>query len=234
MHILIAALPEHRWTLWKREHDTWSVLLDKANRLQPVVDQALDVMFKPNATTDLTFSTRPAEAVMADMIKTPEALATGALGCEIEVLCREGRLEAKDDRWARVRRLHGRMEPFSLGVPADVFRPQTLKAEILNWFEKEGWHTFGPRRPGRQESVAPPYGRELLVRHGDDWRARQLCPADFPRFQPGAVISAVDEAKRLSKLPQSKSATRRAKQQANLERFRKEAAERAALREEQV
>ena len=233
MHFLIARHGgEYRYAAWLREHPTvaWSPIAN-ANRLEPVVEQTLAFMFKPNITADLTFSTRLAEQVTADLIEMPEQLATGAIGCEIEVLCREGRLEGPDDRWARVRRLYRSPELFSFGVPADVFRPQTLKAEIAGWFESQGWHTFGAPRPHRSETVAPHYPRELLVRHGDDWRARHLAPSSFPAFRPGPVITAEQEAKRLSKMPMHKSAVRRAKHQENDARFKAEAAERRALRE---
>jgi hypothetical protein len=186
MHVLIAALPEYRWTLRLREHPSvpWSIRLAKANRLQPVVEEALNAVFAPNVKADLTFSTRPIEEVSGDLIEAPERLATGAVGCMVEVLCKEGRHEGADDRWAHVRRLHGRMEPFSFGLD-DVFRPHVLRAEIEKWFSAEGWASFGPPRPHRNEAGAPPYGRELLVRHGDRWRARLITPGSFPAFRPG-------------------------------------------------
>ena len=93
MHFLIARHGgEYRYAAWLREHPTvaWSPIAN-ANRLEPVVEQALAFMFRPNVTADLTVSTRLAEQVTADLIEMPEQLATGAIGCEIEVLCREGK-----------------------------------------------------------------------------------------------------------------------------------------------
>jgi hypothetical protein len=184
MHTLVAALPEHCWTLWQRE-DNWSVVVAKSNRLQPVVEQALNIAFAPNVTADLTFSTRPVDVVIADLIEAPEQLATGAPGCWLHALCREGRLNTSDDRWASVQRQHTSTDVFSIGLDS-VFRPQTLRAQVDGFFESQGWHTFAPPRPHRNESVAPPWGRELLVRHGNAWRARQICPSAFP-VQPKAA-----------------------------------------------
>ena len=233
MHVLIARHGgEYKYAAWLREHETvgWS-LFASPQRLEPVVGQALDVMFKPKATTDLTFSTRLAEEVMSDLIELPEQLLTSALGCEIEALCQEGRLEGKEDRWATVRRSHNRFEVFSFGLD-DVFQPQTLRTKVAGFFEGYGWHTFGAQRP-RDENHAPPYDRELFVRHGDGdgWLARQICPTSFPIFRTGPVIGPEAQARYISKLGQAKSKVRREKHAANLERFRTEALERAKQRE---
>jgi hypothetical protein len=184
MHILIAALPEYRWEAIAQEHPTgeWAPLA-KGNRLQPIVEQALDVA---GQSADLTFSSWPTAVVLAEMIETPEQLATGARGCSIEILMPEGRIEGPDDRWASVYRDHDSRRVFSSGL-SSVFRPQTLRTEILNWFERKKWSSFGAPRPNRNEPSAPWYGRMLLVRHGNEWRARQICPADFPVFRPGPV-----------------------------------------------
>lgn len=233
MHVLVARRGgEFRYGAFVREHATgdWSMFAS-GNRLQAVVEEALALTFKPNIAADLTFSTRSSEVVMADLIETPEQLATGARGCRVEVLCREGRFDTPDDRWASVYRGPAGREIYCFGLDS-VFRPQTLKAQIEGWFESAGWASFGPPRPNRGDPTPPPWPRELLVRRGDEWSARRICPDSFPQLREGPVVSAEQQARRLAKLPQSKAAARRLKHQENDARFKTEAAERARQREE--
>jgi hypothetical protein len=176
----------------------------------------------------MTFSTRQVDAVTTHL--TLGGPAKVDMNVQIDALMREGRFEG-DDRWAIVTRQARTGQVWSLGLHS-TFRERTLKDRILRWFEDAGWHTFGAPRPGRQESVAPPWERELYVRHGGAWRARQLAASDFPVFRPGPIIPPEQEAKRFSKLPQNKSAVKRAKHAENHQRFRAEAAERARLRGE--
>jgi hypothetical protein len=177
MHVLIARNGD-RWAAWTRDAPDlpWSEIA-KGNRLQPVVDAALEVLSEDAA---LTFSSRQHDVAAPQIAETPGGLASVDLGVKIEILMPEGRFDA-DDRWAVVHREAGTGRTYSFGL-ADTFRGHTLKAHVLGWFERASWASFGPPTRNRPETIPPPWERELCVR--SEWRARALCPRDFPAFNP--------------------------------------------------
>ena len=229
MHILVAKLGD-RWGSWHRAVSAlpWTPI-SSDHRLQSLAESAIDCAFKTKPAMDFTFSDRQFDVVSADLAEVPEYLAAVMRNIAYTILCREGRLDTPLDRWAAIHRPANSTEMLT-GLDF-VFQPQTLKKKIAGWFDGE-WYTFGAPRPHRQEATAPPYGRELLVRHGDEWLARQISPDSFPAFRPGPVVTPEMAAKRLSKLPMHKSAARRLKHAENLTRYRAEAAARQALRDE--
>lgn len=227
MHVLIARNGDN-WATWMREGPglAWSPIEDD-RRLEPVVDAALEFAFKVKPAIEITFSTQQVtDVVVAESVRSLDAI---TLDVAISILCREGRFNTADDRFAEVSRAPHR-RALSSGIYT-VFRPHLLREKVRAWFEGDGWHTFMPPRPHRNEAAAPPWERMLLTRFGEGWEARTLYPAGFPTYQPGPVVSDEMAAKRLSRMPQSKSAVRRAQHQANAERFRREAEERRTLRE---
>jgi hypothetical protein len=234
MHVLIARrdYSDFKWGVSFREAPglPWSPH-SMGGRLEAEVDAAIKLAFSTTPAMALTFSTRTVEDTTATFVEAPADLGMIPPNFSVEILCREGRLE-DHDCWCSVTRSPGCAELWSA---VDFrFRPQQLRERIKGWFASQHWESFGPPTRSKPHSQSLPYERALLVRHGSEWRARAICPpGTFPVLRDGPVITPEAEAKRLAKLPQNKSAVRRARHAENAARFRREAAERAALREQQ-
>jgi hypothetical protein len=111
-----------------------------------------------------------------------------------------------------------------------IFQPRSLKSSIVGYFgfdDERTWKSFVGGKAGIDRPT--PRMRELWVR--PTWRARQIAEG-FPEFRSGPVVTPAMAANRLAKTPQGKAATRRARHAENAERFRREAEQRRALREE--
>lgn len=227
MHTLVCRL-EDKWAVLLREHPTvdWS-LTRKENLLRTALDASLKLDL---LTHNWTFSERQAADVIANIAEEPEQIAAVDPRLSIVVLSPEGRFEP-DDRWATMRRLPG-VALWTNGL-SDLFRPKALQAQIEEFFgidtilDDRKWKTFVG---GKHGIARPTHLRELWIRPA--WRARQLCPSDFPPVKLGPIISPEIQEKRASKMPQNRSAVRRAKHAENDRRFKAEAAERARLRGE--
>jgi|KBSSwiStaDraftv2_1062776.scaffolds.fasta_scaffold03470_10 hypothetical protein len=235
MHVLIARqdYADFKWGASFREAPglPWSPH-SMGGRLEPEVDAAIKLAFSTTPPMVLTFSTRTVEDTTATFVEAPADLGMVPPNFSVEILCREGRLEELTDCWCSVTRSPGRADLWS--NVAFRFRPQLLRERIKNWFQSQHWESFGPPTRNKPHSHPLPYERTLLVRHGAEWRARAICPpGTFPEFRDSPAITPEQEAKRLSKLPQNKLAAKRARHAENAVRFRREAAERAALREQQ-
>jgi hypothetical protein len=176
-HLLIAR-DGAKWAAWHRDASDvpWSSIT-AGNRLQPVAETAIDAM---SETTALTFSSRQHDVVSKQIAEFPGDLAAVSLGVKIDILMPEGR-HPDDDRWSVCYRdpKSGRLYSFGL---TDAFRAHTLKARIVEWFDRAPWASFGPLTRNRPETVPPPWERELYVR--PEWSARRICPGDFPEFRP--------------------------------------------------
>jgi len=233
VHVLIARrdYSDYKWGVWFREAPglPWSPH-SLGGRLEPEVDAAVALAFKTKPPMSLTFDTRAIEVASTDVAETPDDLGEIAVNVDATILCREGRLPGPDDRWAEVHRNANHIELWS-GLDW-VFQPRGLQEKIKGWFEANYWESFGPPTRHKPHSQPLPYERMLIVRPNDFWQARQLAARSFPAFNPGPVLSEAAQAKRLTKLPQSKSALRRQKHAEAHIRIRAEAAARAALREQ--
>lgn len=243
MHTLIAKDGD-KWAVYAREHESvaWS-RVEITNVLRSAIDVSLD---GADLTKTLwTFSECPASEAMAHLLVDHpeqtlniEELRAYVEVCvdrslDIAILVPEGRFaDNPGDRWASMHR-PPRSHLWSAGLSA-TFRPQTLRHQLLEGFfgfdqpDEQTWKSFAGGKHGVDR---PTHRRELWVRPA--WRARALCPEAFPAFKPGPVITPEMEAKRLAKMPQTKSAVRRAQHAANDARFKAESAARRAAREQQ-
>jgi hypothetical protein len=217
------------WVLLRRDHPTvawYMVRREAAARLREIVEAALDI---DPLTHPLTFSERERDVVVVNIANVPDEIPHVAPTVQVTILSPEGRLQDSTDRWATLYRSPREVSVWSHGIRG-VFRPKTLREEITRFFgfdDEKLWKSFVGGKHGIAKAL---HQRELWVRPG--WRARELASSDFPAFRPGPVVGTEEQAKRFAKLPQTRSKVRRAKQAANLERFRREAAERAVLREQ--
>jgi hypothetical protein len=180
MHILIARDGD-RWGAWTRDASDlpWSSVTI-GDRLQPVAEAGIEIL---SAETALTFSSRQHDIVSPEIAETPGGLAAVDSGVRVEMLMPEGRFDG-DDRWAVIYRDAKTGRTYSFGA-SDAFRAQTLRARVHQWFERQPWASFGAPTQNRPETIPPPWQRELYVR--PEWRARAICPGDFPEFKPWPV-----------------------------------------------
>ncbi len=151
---------------------------------------------------------------------------------DVVILVPEGRFsDNPGDRWAWLHR-PPRNRLWCSGLNS-AFRPQALRQQIIEGFfgfdqrDESVWKSFVGGKHGVDR---PSHRRELWVRPG--FRARALCADGFPEFKPGPIVTDAQAARRISRLPQTKSAVRRAQHAANAEKFKREADERRALRGE--
>ena len=181
---------------------------------------------------DFSFTTRALEEALATYPEQPDDLPGLGLNSHAMIVCPEG--GGIENRWATLHRVG--MTGALVGTGLDgKFRPQCLQERVIEWFARQQWRSFvAPRiserhEPRDMQPDRPSHHRDLLVRHG--WAAREIAPDAFPPLRLGPAITAEQEAKRLSKLPQGRAATRRLKHLENDARFKAEAAERARQRE---
>jgi hypothetical protein len=208
--------------------DEWRIE-EAYNSLEQAVERV-----KSHFAHEWTFTSRGFDAAVEAYVTQPDDLGKLGLNSHATLLIPEG--GGVIDRYATLHRTPITAAFVVAGIDGK-FRPQSMGERVLKWFTSQQWRSFAPQKvserhePVHQQAHRPTHHRELLVRHGHDWSARALVPDGFPPLRSGPAISPEAEAKRLAKLPQNRAAARRAKHQANAERFRAEAAERARLRE---
>lgn len=191
MHTLVCKIENAKWATYVREHESvaWSAV--HTGHLRAAIDASLN----HDLLTQLwTFSERLAPEVTADLLDAPEQTMSIAelrgyieigvdRSLDITIVVPEGREDDPGGRWAMMQR-SPRDRLWGGGLDY-VFRPQALRQQIIGFFgidhpDEAHWKTF---QPGKFGADRPSHRRELWVRPA--WRARQLCPTDFPRFVPG-------------------------------------------------
>jgi hypothetical protein len=208
--------------------DEWRVE-EAYNSLEQAVERV-----KGHFAYDWTFTTRAFDAAIEAYVAQPDDLTKLGLNSHATLLIPEG--GGIVNRYVTMHRTPITAAFVVAGVDGK-FRPQSMGERILKWFTAQQWRSFAPQKvserhePVGQQAHRPHHHRELLVRHGHEWSARDLAPDAFPPLRVGPAITAEQEAKRLAKLPQNRAAARRLKHQQADARFKAAAAERARLRE---
>ena len=215
-----------RWVSVVGGPDEWRI-----EAVYGTLEQAVERV-KSHFAHDWTFTDRPFDDAIKTYAAGPDDLVKLGLNSHATILCPEG--GGIVNRYATVHRVPLTAAFVAAGFDGK-FRPQALGDRVAEWFARQHWRSFVPpkpierREPVSQQTHRPAHTRELLVRH--TWAAREIAPEAFAPLHLGPVVSAEQAARRISKMPQTKSAVRRAKHAANAERFRAEAEERARQRE---
>lgn len=167
------------WLLLSGDNISWTPL-SVVTALPSAVAGALE-MLRRNPV-DFSFSTRSPDQIAADpLCETPERLPSAVPGASIIVLLPEGR-PGDPTAWSNVWR--NPLQGLSCSGLSARFRIQTTPDQIEAYFRQEDLRSFGPEHPSERHDAnrpkRPPHHRDLLVRHGDGWNARTLCPDAFP------------------------------------------------------
>jgi hypothetical protein len=175
--------------------DAWFTALDGhilsvgVASAEGVVKAALK-MLHADPTADFSFTERRATQLLDDpLVEDPAKLLHAAPGTSVELFAPEGR-PGDDSMWATAwRNPLGGLS--SAGIQTR-FREQSLVDRVTAWFERERWQSFRPEAPSEAHSIQrinrPHFAREVLVRRGEGWRIRDLCPEAFA--PPGAAFAA--------------------------------------------